>query len=155
MSTQKHILIVEDVPFIYHEVTSVVESAGFSVDAYTPSVNDAIARIQKRRPDLVLLDIKLKGKEDGTHLGNLLKTEYHIPFIYVTDFDDDFTFNKSSQTSPEVFMSKKTLQLSEDDVVIKTKPEFDEKHLIQQIILVHNATTKNQHHQLKMALWRL
>lgn len=136
MSTQKHILIVEDVPFIYHEVTSVVESAGFSVDAYTPSVNDAIARIQKRRPDLVLLDIKLKGKEDGTHLGNLLKTEYHIPFIYVTDFDDDFTFNKSSQTSPEVFMSKKTLQLSEDDVVIKTKPEFDEKHLIQQIILV-------------------
>jgi len=136
MSTQKHILIVEDVPFIYHEVTSVVESAGFSVDAYTPSVNDAIARIQKRRPDLVLLDIKLKGKEDGTHLGNLLKTEYHIPFIYVTDFDDNFTFNKSSQTSPEVFMSKKTLQLSEDDVVIKTKPEFDEKHLIQQIILV-------------------
>ena len=83
-----------------------------------------------------MLDIKLKGKEDGTHLGNLLKTEYHIPFIYVTDFDDDFTFNKSSQTSPEVFMSKKTLQLSEDDVVIKTKPEFDEKHLIQQIILV-------------------
>ena len=136
MSTQKHILIVEDVPFIYHEVTSVVESAGFSVDAYTPSVNDAIARIQKRRPDLVLLDIKLKGKEDGTHLGNLLKTEYHIPFIYVTDLDDDFTFNKSSQTHPEAFMSKKTLQLSEDDVVIKTKPEFDEKHLIQQIILV-------------------
>ena len=136
MSTQKHILIVEDVPFIYHEVTSVVEDAGFTVDAFTPSVQDAIARIQKRRPDLVLLDIKLKGKEDGTHLGNLLKTEYHIPFIYVTDFDDDFTFNKSSQTSPEVFMSKKTLQLSEDDVVIKTKPEFDEKHLIQQIILV-------------------
>lgn len=136
MSTQKHILIVEDVPVIYHEVTSVVEGAGFSVDAYTPSVQDAIARIQKRRPDLVLLDIKLKGKEDGTHLGNLLKTEYRIPFIYVTDYDDDFTFNISSQTSPEAFMSKKTLQLSEDDVVIKTKPEFDEKHLIQQIILI-------------------
>lgn len=136
MSTLKHILIVEDVPVIYHEVAGVVEDAGFTVDAFTPSVQDAIARIQKKRPDLVLLDIQLKGDKNGTYLGNLLKTEYRIPFIYVTDYDDDFTFNKSSQTSPEAFMSKKTLQLSEDDVVIKTKPEFDEKHLIQQMILV-------------------
>ena len=136
MSIKKHILIVEDVPFIYHEVATAVEDAGFSVDVFTPSVEDAIARIHKRRPDLVLLDIKLKGKEDGTYLGNLLKTEYHIPFIYVTDYDDNFTFNQSSQTHPEAFMSKKTLQLFQDDIVIKTKPEFDEKHLIQQMILI-------------------
>lgn len=136
MSTQKHILIVEDVPVIYHEVAGVVEDAGFSVDAFTPSVQDAIARIQKKRPDLVLLDIQLKGEANGTYLGNLLKTEYRIPFIYVTDFNDDFTFNKSSQTSPEAFISKKTLQLHEDDVVVKTKPSFDEKHLLQQMILI-------------------
>lgn len=136
MSTQKHILIVEDVPVIYHEVAAVVEDAGFTVDAFTPSVQDAISRIQKKRPDLVLLDIQLKGDKNGTYLGNLLKTKYHIPFIYVTDYDDDFTFNKSSQTSPEAFMSKKTLQLHEDDVVVKTKPSFDEKHLLQQMILV-------------------
>jgi len=136
MSTQKHILIVEDVPVIYHEVAGVVEDAGFSVDAFTPSVQDAIARIQKKRPDLVLLDIQLKGDKNGTYLGNLLKTEYQIPFIYVTGYDDDFTFNKSSQTRPEAFMSKKTLQLHEDDVVIKTKPSFDEKHLLQQMILI-------------------
>lgn len=136
MRTQKYILVVEDNPFIYREVEEVLLSAGFLVEKFTPSVKDAIARIQKRKPDLVLLDIKLKGKEDGTHLGYLLKTEYHIPFIYVTDYYDDFTFNQSSQTHPEAFMSKKTLQLFEDNVVIKTKPEFDEKHLIQQIILI-------------------
>lgn len=136
MMIQKHILIVEDVPFIYHEVAGIVEDAGFTVDAFTPSVKDAIARIQKKRPDLVLLDIQLKGEENGTYLGNLLKNEYHIPFIYVTDYDDDFTFSKSSQTSPEAFMSKKTLQLHEDDVVVKTKPSFDEKHLLQQMILI-------------------
>ena len=136
MSTQKHILIVEDVPVIFHEVAAVVEDAGFTVDPFTPSVQDAIARIQKRRPDLVLLDIQLKGEANGTYLGNLLKTEYRIPFIYVTDYDDDFTFNKSSQTSPEAIISKKTLQLHEDDVVVKTKPSFDEKHLLRQMILI-------------------
>lgn len=136
MSTQKHILIVEDVPVIYHEVAAVVEDAGFIADAYTPSVEDAIARIQKKRPDLVLLDIELKGEKNGTYLGNLLKTEYRIPFIYVTDYDDAFTFSKSAKTGPEAFMSKKTLHLNLDDVVVKTKPSFDEKHLVQQMILI-------------------
>lgn len=136
MSTQKHILIVEDVPVIYHEVAAVVEDAGFIADAYTPSVQDAIARIQKKRPDLVLLDIQLKGEENGTYLGHLLKTEYRIPFIYVTDYDDAFTFSKSSKTGPEAFMSKKTLHLNQDDVVVKTKPSFDEKHLVQQMVLI-------------------
>lgn len=73
MSTLKHILIVEDVPVIYHEVAGVVEDAGFTVDVFTPSVQDAITRIQKKRPDLVLLDIQLKGDKNGIYLGNLLK----------------------------------------------------------------------------------
>lgn len=134
--TQKHILIVEDVPVIYHEVAGVVEGAGYTVDSFTPSVEDALARIQRKRPDLVLLDIQLKGAYNGIYLGEKLRNEYRIPFIYVTDYDDEFTFVKSSQTSPEAFMSKRTLQLHSDDVVIRTKPSFDEKHLLQQMLLI-------------------
>ena len=136
MSSKKHILIVEDVPVIFDEVQEVLETAGFTVDGFTPSVEKAIARINKQKPDLVLLDIQLKGEYNGIYLGNLLRKEYQIPYIYVTDHNDDYTFNLSSQTHPEAFMSKKTLQLFEDDVVIKTKPNFDEKHLIQQMILI-------------------
>lgn len=149
MSTQKHILIVEDVPFIYHEVEAIVSAAGFSVDGFTPSVKDAIARINKKRPDLVLLDIQLKGKENGVYLGNLLKTEYHIPFIYVTDYDDDFTFNKSSQTSPEAFIPKKRINLFSEDIIVKTKPELDEKQLIREMVLILQRTEKRPINVLK------
>ncbi|MFD2916822.1 response regulator transcription factor [Psychroserpens luteus] len=149
MSTQKHILIVEDVPFIYHEVEAIVSAAGFSVDRFTSSVKDAIARINKKRPDLVLLDIQLKGEQNGVYLGNLLKTEYHIPFIYVTDYDDDFTFNKSSQTNPEAFIPKKRINLFNEDIIIKTKPELDEKQLIREMVLILQRTEKRPINVLK------
>lgn len=135
MIHKKHILVVEDVPVIFDEMQEVLEDAGFSVDGYTPSVEKAIGRINQKRPDLVLLDIQLKGERNGIYLGDKLRNEYNIPYIYVTDFDDNYTFAKSAQTHPEAFLSKKTLQLQEDDVVVKTKPNFNEKHLIQQIIL--------------------
>jgi DNA-binding LytR/AlgR family response regulator len=149
---KKHVLIVEDVPVIYHEVANVVKEAGFTVDLFTPSVQDAIERIARKKPDLVLLDIQLKGETDGTFLGHLLKTKYYIPFIYVTDFDDDFTFHKSSQTDPEAFISKNTLQLIEEDVIVKTKPSFDEKHLLQQIILTLKRHEKSSPHIVKKGI---
>lgn len=149
MGTQKHILIVEDVPFIYHEVAGVVKNAGFTVDAFTPSVNEAIAKIHKKRPDLVLLDIQLKGEENGIYLGSKLRNDYCIPYIYVTDHDDDHTFIESSQTQPEAFMSKKTLQLHKDDIIVKTKPSFDERHLLQQITLILLRYNKQT-----FALWK-
>lgn len=135
MSVKKHILVVEDVPFIFDEVQEVLEEAGFSVDGFTPSVERAIARINTKRPDLVLLDIQLKGEHNGIYLGNKLRNEYKIPYIYVTDNDDNFTFTQSVQTNPDAFLSKKTLKLQEEDIVLKTKPHFDEKLLVQQIIL--------------------
>lgn len=135
MEIKKHILIVEDVPFIYHEVSSVLENAGFTVDKFTPSVEDAVKRIQNKRPDLVLLDIELKGDLNGIFLGEKLRNDYDIPYIYVTDHDDNYTFIKSAQNHPEAFLSKRTMQLQKEDIVLKTKPNFDEKHLIHQIIL--------------------
>jgi CheY-like chemotaxis protein len=153
MKNKKHVLVVEDNSFIYRDIKEVLLDAGFSVSKYTPSVKEAIARINKQRPDIVLLDIDLKGEHNGIYLGNLLKTEYHIPFIYVTDYDDDFTFNQSSQTSPEAFISKRTLKISEEDVVIKTKPHFDEKHLIQQMILILQRYEKQPTPLVKKGIW--
>lgn len=143
MNTQKHILVVEDNPIIYNEVTFALEEAGFKVDSYTESVKKALSRIHNKRPDIVLLDIDLKGAENGIYLGHLLKTEYKIPFIYVTDYNDSYTFNQSAQTDPESFMAKQSLRLTPEDVVVRTKPSFDEKHLIRQITLILQRQDKN------------
>ncbi len=153
MKKNTHILVVEDNSFVYRDIKEVLHDAGFSVSEYTPSVKEAIARINKKRPDIVLLDIDLKGEHNGIYLGNLLKTEYKIPFFYVTDYDDDLTFNQSWLTVPEDFVSKKSINLSRDDIVLKTKPELDEKRLVRTILMILNRKENTPTPLIKDGIW--
>ena len=153
MKNKTHILVVEDNTFIYHEVKEVLLDAGFSVSNYTPSVKDAIANINRRQPDIVLLDIDLKGEHNGIYLGNLLKAEYKIPFFYVTEYDDELTFNQSSQTLPEDFISKNSINLNDKPIVLSTKPELDEKRLVRTILMILNRQEKTEIPVVKEGIW--
>lgn len=137
MSTKAHILVVEDKAIIYKRLKMLLKEHNYQVDAYTPSVADAIGAINKKQPDLVLLDIDLQGEHNGIYLGNLLKNQYHIPFIYVTDFDDEQTFYESLQTQHADFIGKKEINLNKQEdqqpVVIQTKPHLDQKRLIRAV----------------------
>lgn len=153
MKNKTHILVVEDNTFIYHELKEVLLDAGFSVSKYTPSVKDAIANINRKQPDIVLLDIDLKGEHNGIYLGNLLKTEYKIPFFYVTEYDDEFTFNQSSLTLPEDFISKDSINLNDKAIVLSTKPELDEKRLVRTILMILNRQEKSELPVVKEGIW--
>lgn len=115
-----HILIVEDESMLYRRLRKVLEKEHYSVDEYTPSVSDAIACINAKRPDVVLLDIDLHGEQTGIDLGKQLYEEFHIPFIYVTGLDDDQTFYDGLNTHHEQF-------------IVKTKPRLDPKEIIRAI----------------------
>lgn len=145
MKTKAHILVVEDKALIYKRLKMLLKVHHYSVDDYAPSVEEAIGNINKKRPDLVLLDIDLQGKHNGIYLGNLLKKEYNIPFIYVTDLDDDQTFYESLQTKHDDFIPKKDINLTEEEpIVIQTKPHLDEKRLIRSIQTILQKQTENQ-----------
>jgi len=120
MKTKAHILIVEDEAIIYQRMRKVLQKEYYSVDEYTPSYDQALMRIKSNRPDIVLLDINLQGDKTGLDLGKLLYEEFHIPFIYVTDFDDNETFYKGLQTHHEQF-------------IVKTKPRLNPKEIIRNI----------------------
>ncbi|MFK5880462.1 MAG: response regulator [Flavobacteriaceae bacterium] len=115
-----HILIVEDEALLYKRMRKVLEKEHYSVDAYTPSVADALACINTKRPDIVLLDIDLQGKQTGLDFGKLLHDTYNIPFIYVTGFEDDQTFYDGLNTHHEHF-------------IVKTKPRLDPKEILRTI----------------------
>ncbi len=149
MKTKAHILIVEDKALIYKRLKMVLKEQYYSVDDYTPSVEEAIGRINSTRPNLVLLDIDLQGEHNGIYLGQLLKNEYHIPFIYVTEFDDDQTFYKALHSGHEDFVSKKDIDLKEEELVIPTKPHLDEKKLIRAIQNTLNRNTIRQEPVIK------
>lgn len=124
-----HILIVEDEALLYKRMRKVLEKEHYSVDEYTPSVADALACINTKRPDIVLLDIDLQGNQTGLDLGKQLHEDYNIPFIYVTGFDDDQTFYDGLNTHHEHY-------------IVKTKPRLDPKEIIRtiQTVLKRNNT---------------
>ncbi|WP_299223138.1 response regulator [uncultured Psychroserpens sp.] len=115
-----HILIVEDEALLYKNLCNVLEKENYSVDKFTPSVEEALSRINMKRPDLILLDIQLEGQLSGLDLGEILNTNYHIPFIYITGLDDDQTFYEGLNTEHELF-------------IVKTKPRLNPKDIIRAV----------------------
>ncbi len=128
MKTKAHILIVEDEALLYKRMKTVLLREHFSVAEYTPSVAEALNAIQHQTPDLVLLDINLQGESTGLDLGRMLYKKYDIPFIYVTDFSDDYTFYKGLETHHENF-------------IVKTKPHLNPTEIIRAI---YTALQKKQ-----------
>lgn len=116
-----------------------LKAENYSVDGFTPSVEKALERIQSKIPDIALLDIDLEGEQTGIDLGKILFTDYKIPFIYVTDYDDNTTFFESLQTHHENF-------------IIKTKPHLDLKQIIRAIQTTLNRNKKECVLNLKDAL---
>jgi len=123
-----HILIVEDESLIFRRIRKLLNKENYTVSDYTPSVQDALLEIKKRRPDIVLLDIQLQGEQTGIDLGEILYAEYQIPFIYVTGFDDNETFFQARNTHQEHYF-------------VKTKPKLKSKELLR---VIQTALFNNQ-----------
>jgi len=118
----KKILIVEDEVIFYKNLKDVLKNEGYIVSNMADSVEKAISLIRQDTPDLALLDIKLKGDRDGVDLAELLHNELNIPFIFITQADDDATFNRILHLKPDHFM-------------VKTKPFLNKEELIRSIKL--------------------
>jgi DNA-binding NtrC family response regulator len=123
-----HILIVEDEAILYGRLRHFLLKENYSIDKFCESFEDAIKFIHKKKPDIVLLDINLKGQKTGIDLGKILYEEYHIPFIYVTGSNDDETFYESLKTRHEHYF-------------VKTKPNLDLKELLR---VTQTALIKNK-----------
>lgn len=129
MNQKAHILIVEDKSLLYKRLAMFLKDQNYNVSEYCPSVDMALNSIKKKTPDIALLDIDLKGEKTGLELGEILRSQFNIPFIYVTDYDDDETFYQGLATKHEHFL-------------VKTKPHLDTKVLLRAIQTVLSKSNK-------------
>ena len=102
----KSILIVEDESIIAMEISSRLQKLGYRVAAITHNGPEAIDKAEKLRPDLVLMDIFLKGKMDGVEAAATIKKRYEIPVIYLTANTDEQTFQRAKVTEPFGYLLK-------------------------------------------------
>ena len=100
------ILIVEDERIVAFNIQGRLEELGYTVVAITSSGEEAIKIIDNKRPDLVLMDIKLKGKIDGIEAAERIRHQFQIPVIYLTAYTDEETLNRAKLTEPYGYILK-------------------------------------------------
>ncbi|MCF2446981.1 response regulator [Dyadobacter sp. CY345] len=99
------ILIVEDEYIIANDLEIILNAAGYPVIGIAKSVSKARALIDEERPDMVLLDIYLKGGETGIELAKQLEVS-NIPFIYTSANDNQSVLEAIKDTNPSGYIVK-------------------------------------------------
>jgi two-component system response regulator HydG len=99
------ILIVEDEFVEARHIELILERAGYRIAGIARSVNVALEMLNQERPDLVLLDIFLKGSLTGIHLGQMLK-ERGTAFVYLSANSNRDTLEMAKATGPYGFLVK-------------------------------------------------
>ena len=111
MDTLIKILVVEDEMIIGAKISMQLTSLGYEVTGMLPRGEEAVLHVQQNKPDIILLDINLKGKIDGIETARQIQLQNNIPIIYLTANADEATFNRAKPTKPAAFISKPFKQL--------------------------------------------
>lgn len=107
-TSEKHkkILIVEDELLVAEDIAFRLKSLGYQITDLVISGEDALRAIRNEQPDLILMDIMLKGDLDGIETHEIINKEYKIPLVYLTSYSDEKTFSRAKLTQPFGYIIK-------------------------------------------------
>jgi two-component system response regulator LytT len=100
------ILVVEDEAIVAKDIQNSLKKLGYNVPSVENSGEDAIESAGQHRPDLVLMDIMLKGQISGIEAADQIKKRYEIPVIFLTAYADESTLSKAKVTEPYGYIIK-------------------------------------------------
>lgn len=101
-----NILIVEDENIIAMDIRFMLENLGYNISGVVSSGEESIKKAYNMLPDLILMDIKLKGKIDGVSAANQIYESLRIPVVYLTAYSDNTTMDRAKETMHFGFISK-------------------------------------------------
>lgn len=106
MSSEITILIVEDERIVAKDIQVSLKQLGYQVPAIASSGKEAIEKTGEICPDLILMDINLKGELDGIQTAKYIKSYFNVLIIYLTAYADDNTLDRAKETEPIGYILK-------------------------------------------------
>jgi PAS domain S-box-containing protein len=100
------ILVVEDETIVARDIQQSLTRLGYDVPTTATSGEEAIRKTKEIDPDLILMDIVLKGQMDGVETVRQINRQFDVPVIYLTAYADDLTLERAKTTSPAGYMLK-------------------------------------------------
>ncbi len=132
MSTVLEILVVEDEFAIALDLESRLEQMGHHVLGIAASYEEALELAAQERPQLILMDINLRGTRTGIDAAKAIYAQYQIPIIFLSALGDDNTFSQALGTQTYGYL-------------VKPFKDLDLKHAIQIAQQKHQSLLANNH----------
>ena len=120
---QSNVLIVEDEQIVATELREILMGLGYRAVAAVSTGSEALTRTEETHPDLILMDIRIKGEMDGIETAGKITARWDIPIIYVTAHADQETLRRAKVTEPMGYVlkpfSERELQIAIEMAIYK------------------------------------
>ena len=100
------LLIVEDESLIALDLERRLVRAGYDLVGVADNYDDALGLFSAHQPDLVLMDVHVRGEADGIQIAHAMGTQADVPVIFLTAYADDDTIKRAAETSPYGYLLK-------------------------------------------------
>jgi len=135
--TAARIMVVEDERITAEDLRDILADLGYEVTAVVASGAEALEQAGRTSPDLVLMDIRIKGDLDGIETALKLREQFGIPVIYLTAHADQDTLERAREAEPLGY-------------IVKPFQELELEASIE--MALHNARADRQARQREQAL---
>ncbi len=128
------VLIVEDEALIAFDISMTLQQFGYSVVNIVATADESIRAVEEFKPDVVIMDILLKGKTDGIDAAEKIKNDFKIPIIFLTTCTDDTVVKRATTQVPYGYLLKpfRSMELS---ILIELARQ---RHGLEQVLLQNN-----------------
>jgi two-component system, LytTR family, response regulator LytT len=140
------ILVVEDESIVARDIQQSLLKLGYEVLDICATGEDAMAKAEECKPDIILMDIMLKGTIGGIEAAAYIRNKLNIPIIFLTAYADSSTVSKAKVTEPHGYIIKpfKEIDLQTNIEIALYKHEKDsaakrERDLLYSIVEAKNA----------------
>jgi len=104
--SKTNILVVEDESIVSKDIQHSLKKLGYHVVGAAATGEKALELVRSERPDIVLMDIMLKGDMNGIETAEIIRNELAIPVVFLTAYADESTLAKAKVTEPYGYIIK-------------------------------------------------
>jgi len=104
--SKARVLVVEDEKIVARDISNRLDSMGYTVTAVVATGEQAIKDAERTSPDIVLMDIVLKGEVDGIEAATRIIEKLDLPVVYLTAYTDEKTLQRAKITEPFGYVVK-------------------------------------------------
>ncbi|MDH5381185.1 MAG: response regulator, partial [Cyclobacteriaceae bacterium] len=127
----ERIMIVEDEALIALSLKDNLESHGYNICGIYDNGEIVLNNLEEKKPDLILMDINIKGVWNGIETAEKIKKLYDVPLLFLTSYNTEYILKKARKVSPYGYIEKtindKDIHLAIDRILITHNKKIPDK----------------------------